>query len=149
MDRERISRLEALLARVQAAREQAAREHARADDAHPSSDHEELSPDDLEWAGKSEPPPAPPLADSPQISVPTRPAFTPMAASLEEAFEQYELDAETAEEVVEIAPDAEDDSVRPSVRPPIMIDAEFEAAAKIEADRAARSDDAYARCTRC
>jgi hypothetical protein len=42
-------------------------------------------------------------------------------ASLEEAFEQYEM----VSEVVEVTPDAEDDSVRPSIPAPIMSDDAF------------------------
>ncbi|MGH7282876.1 MAG: hypothetical protein ACRELY_15230, partial [Polyangiaceae bacterium] len=78
----------------------------------------------------------PPPAPSPP---PPAPAAAEHPASLEEAFEQYELEAdaeaEAEGEVMEIAPDAEDDSARISVRPPVMIDAEFDAVAKIEAEQ--------------
>lgn len=106
----------------------------------------ELEPEPaLELEPLSDRAPAP--SPRPEVSVPTRPAFMPLnvaeataqrrpatpppaavppagisASSLEEAFEQYEL----VSEVVEIAPDAEDDSVRPSQRPPVMIDSEFD-----------------------
>ena len=159
MDRERISRLEALLARVKARGD----EPRASTLGEPPADGEMLlSSDDLESL------PPPPMPKASDVSVPTRPAFAPMPvedaekgwseppaappappepanvvnehpASLEEAFEQYELEAEANGEVMEIAPDAEDDSARISVRPPVMIDAEFDAVAKIEAQQAEAS----------
>ena len=161
MDRERISKLEALLARVKARVDEP---RAAIDGEALHDDETLLSSDDLESM-----PPAP-ILDRPEVSVPTRPAFAPMAvedaekgwseppppapppprpepppmttatehpASLEEAFEQYELEAELGGEVMEIAPDAEDDSARVSSRPPVMIDAEFDAIARIEAEQRA------------
>ncbi len=128
MDRERISRLEALLARVK----------ARVDEPRAASDGEAhgdlpafapMAVLDTE-KGWSEPPPEP--APPPRSPAP---AATEHPASMEEAFEQYELATEADGEVMEIAPDADDDSARISVRPAVMIDAEFDAVAKIEAEQ--------------
>ena len=159
MDRERISRLEALLARVKARGDEP---RASTVGESPADGEMILSSDDLESL------PPPPMPKAPDVSVPTRPAFAPVPvedaekgwsepplaapepafvaaehpASLEEAFEQYELEAEANGEVMEIAPDAEDDSARISVRPPVMIDAEFDAVAKIEAQQGEPSAEA-------
>jgi hypothetical protein len=158
-DRERISRLEALLARVKARTDEPRPEHeeAKADaielangvtngEAHLA--HEEITDDDLvedaeDASAWSRPdsqfpaesstlqalPPPPPLSSANAFTArDSAPAVAPSApASLEEAFEQYEM----VSEVVEIAPDAEDDSVRPSVRPPIMSDEAFDEEARL------------------
>lgn len=84
------------------------------------------------------PPPPPGSSASAFLARPaSRPASKPASpsneppTSLEEAFEQYEL----VQEVVEILPDAEDDAVHLSVRPPILLDEviEEEAAAVVRA----------------
>ncbi|HEX7667665.1 MAG TPA: hypothetical protein VF407_24220 [Polyangiaceae bacterium] len=66
-------------------------------------------------------PEPPPAAASREQAVGVIPASANSAGSLEEAFESYE-----AGETVELTPDAEDDAVRPSAPPPVLLDSEFD-----------------------
>ncbi len=69
------------------------------------------------------PPPPPNSSNNAFVAPDSSPIVLPATspASLEEAFEQYEM----VSEVVEVTPDAEDDAVRPSVPAPIMSDEAF------------------------
>jgi hypothetical protein len=167
-DHERISRLEALLARVKARTDEPRADANAADEesswesngtangeSHEAEMREVVAeevkglahPDSVfppESSTLQALPPPPPMSSANAFSasdsmpkpasrpisrraVPIPVASSPSPTSLEEAFEQYEM----VSEVVEIAPDAEDDSVRPSVRPPIMSDEAFDEEARL------------------
>jgi hypothetical protein len=156
MDRERISRLEALLARVKARTDE-----PRSDEqsglplenedtqngttAESAEQYEEaeliedLPTDDVAAPARfpaesstlqALPPPPPDSSNSAFAAPDSTPAKPEVAAqnsspaSLEEAFEQYEM----VSEVVELTPDADDDAVRPSVPAPILSDDMFDEA---------------------